>query len=132
MTHYPPHVPHYPRERPYHHPSSVTKITMPVVMVALLLSFVIGVTVVATWQFSALKFTIEGMSDKVDRVVNDLAGRIDGIERELKERTSHRWSKKDHEYWCSRTEQINTDIVFKCAENPGERRIEKTNSWRAR
>lgn len=133
----PPHDRHYHVDPVFVNaaqpPMTINKINMPVIMAVVIGVFLMGITYAATNEFSDLKHAIDRLTDRLEQGVDAMGRRIDRIEKDLGERTADRWSKTDHEIWCARTEQLNSDINFKCAEGTGEKRRNKpinfTKGW---
>lgn len=64
----------------------------------------------------------------MDSLIGDLAGRVTALES----KTQDRWTKSDQDYWCSRTEQVNADMNWRCAELPGQPRVRvQSDGWEA-
>lgn len=88
--------------------TSVTKLTVPAVMVIGVCLFLIGATYHATTQFAEIRHALEKLNEKMDRIASDLSSRVDRVEREG-------WTKTDQQLWCSRAEQVNP--AWRCADN---------------
>lgn len=109
---------------------SVTSLSIPIIIAVVILVSMMGVTYTATNEFANLRHTIEKLADQMQGMAEGLGKRIDRVEDRIEKGTADRWTRKDHDYWCTRTEQVNADLGWKCAENPGQPRIEKRFNWR--
>lgn len=101
--------------------TSINRLTIPIISAVAAALFLMSMTYTLTSQFESLKYAIDKLTDQVEQVRGDLAGRITSLERA----TKNGWTGADQEFWCARTEQLNSDIGWRCAERPGEPRRRK-------
>lgn len=136
---------HYPRGE--HHPEavfvnapsapsdqSITKMTVPLLLVGSLVVFVSVGTYLVTSNFSEIKHSLVDIASKMEDLKNNLADRIDRVEREADVRSRDRYTRTQHDLWCSRTEQLNAGIGWKCAdvdENSRYKFAPQINGWSA-
>lgn len=93
---------------------SVRDGNMPVVMVVSVVVFLTGLAVIGTRAFGSIEYAVLDMSRKLDSVVSSMSSRMDRMEA----RTADRWTRQNHDYWCSKTEQLNSKIGWRCADSP--------------
>lgn len=131
------HQHHYPEAVFLNAPtsSSVTKMTMPVVMFFGAMIIVTGAVWLAATQLTSLGYKIDSvkteLGNQIERLSGNLEARVSATEQRIEQGAKDRWTRKDHDYWCTRTEQLNAGWI--CAENPGERRTLKpsaVDAWR--
>jgi len=131
----PQYAPHYPEQafimNTGPRETSINKLTMPIVMF-----FGAIITVGVAAAFAATQLTTLG--HKIDTVQSTLGLQIERLGNSLERRVSKNetgvgairagaWARKDHEFWCARTEQVNTALGWRCAENPGDPRRVKSS-----
>lgn len=134
---------HYPQG---HHPeavflnapredTSITKMTVPLLLVGSLVVFVSVGTYLVTANFSEIKHALTDIAEKMEDLKGDIADRISRVEREADQRTKDRYTRTQHDLWCSRTEQLNSSIGWRCADVDDQRRMQpaaQVNGWEAR
>lgn len=111
----------------------VNRISVPLLMVLIGAVALVGATYTATTQFSEIKIAIERLSDKLSSELGNQSGRIGRLEAEMQARTQDRFTKTEHELWCSRTEQANVNTGWKCAQLDGRVQFApRVNGWEQR
>lgn len=112
----------YPAEVPQRS-TSVSSLNVPFLLVIAgaiaLVSITGGITYSATIQFTEIRTAIERLTDKFIARSDSQDARIDRVERAMSEKTLDRYTRTEHELWCSRTEQANAAIGWKCANLEG-------------
>lgn len=99
---------------------SIKNTNIPLLMAVVAAMFLMGAAAAATRQLTGMEYAILDLGRKFDAAVQSVSHRIDRLEGQ----TQDRWTRTDHEFWCSRTEQINTANGWKCAESPGQKRVQ--------
>ena len=115
--------------------TSITKMTVPLLLVGSLVVFVSVGTYLVTANFSEIKHALTDISEKMEDLKGDIADRINRVEREADQRTKDRYTRTQHDLWCSRTEQLNSSIGWRCADIDDQRRMQpaaQVNGWEAR
>lgn len=98
---------------------SVNKVNVPLLLVLIGAVALVGATYTATIQFAEIKSAIERLGDKLVNELTGQAAHISRLESEMNARTADRFTRSEHELWCSRTEQANAAIGWKCANLEG-------------
>lgn len=96
--------------------TSVKSLTIPLVIAIGGAAALVSLTYFGTTHFNDIKYAIEKLSDKVDTLSNNVNDRIQRLEVEVNEKTIDRYTRRDHDFWCARTETLNSDIGWKCAD----------------
>jgi len=113
--------------------TSVNRISVPLLMVLIGAVALVGATYTATTQFNDIKVAIERLGDRLTAELGTQATRIGRLEAEMQARTQDRYTKTEHELWCSRTEQANITTGWKCADLEGRIRFApRVNGWDAK
>lgn len=115
--------------------TSITKMTVPLLLVGSLVVFVSVGTYLVTANFSEIKHSLTDIAEKMEDLKGDIADRINRVEREADQRTKDRYTRTQHDLWCSRTEQLNSSIGWRCADIDDQRRMQpaaQVNGWEAR
>lgn len=99
--------------------TSLTRLTVPLVMMGTICIFLISVTALATSQFGEIKYAIDGLSRQLDAINTSLSDRISRIEQDAVSRSREQWTKTDHDLWCAKAEQINSNSGWRCGESGG-------------
>lgn len=110
----------------------VNSISVPLLMVLIGAVALVGATYTATSHLNEIKVAIQRLGDKLAVDIGNHSDRIGRIETELQNRTADRYTRSEHDLWCSRTEQANIASGWKCASLSG--RIEfapRVNGWTA-
>lgn len=103
---------------------------MPLLMVLIGAVALVGATYTATTQFNEIKTAIERLGDKLTSELGTQANRIGRLEAEMQARTVDRYTKTEHELWCSRTEQANAANGWRCATLDGRLQFApRTQGW---
>lgn len=112
--------------------TSITRMTVPAVMVVSLAAALVWATYAATSQFGDIKHAIDKLSSRIEALTGELSQRIGRLEQN----DADRWSKKDHEIWCAKAERANQSIGWTCgddaAPNPRPAPVPQVNGWTAR
>lgn len=114
--------------------TSITRLTVPLILVGSFGVFLVVATYAATSQFADIKHAIDKLTGKVDSLTGELSGRITRVEQDAAARARAEWTKRDHETWCAKAERANQALGWTCGEN-GEtaaRFAPQVNGWSAR
>lgn len=148
------HPPRYAEAPRQHHPDaifvnqsappdklSITKMTVPVILVMTGAVALMYGTYLGTSELSGIKNSIENLSRDVKTYSETLSARVDRLEYDVQARTASRWTRQQHEWWCARTELVNSAIGWKCADDVPSRvetnaatgaNVPTVNGWAAR
>ena len=97
--------------------TSITRMTVPLLLVGSLVVFVSVGTYLVTANFAEIKHALTDIASKMEDLKND------------------RYTRTQHDLWCSRTEQLNSSIGWRCADVDDQRRMQpaaQVNGWEAR
>lgn len=115
-----------PRPHPtgYTYPTQQTetqigKINVPLLLVMIGGVALVGATYTATIQFAEIKSAIERLGYKLVTELGGQSARIGRLEADMQNRTADRYTRTEHELWCSRTEQANAALGWKCGNLEG-------------
>ena len=120
MSTTPPHVPRYAPDRPYfeaheniyvgrgeRRATSFESITVPILIVILGAAGLVSATYFATHELSQINSSLGPISRDVREVRDRFDREIERVKEDLERETADRWTRKDHEVWCSKAERIN-------------------------
>jgi len=115
-----PHPTGYMYPVPQSRETSISKLSVPFLLVfggaLALVSATGGITYSATMAFTQLKSSIDTLSEKVTQKLDSQDERIGRLERDVSDRTADRYTRTDHDLWCSRTEQLNAKLGWRCSD----------------
>ena len=97
--------------------TSITRMTVPLLLVGSLVVFVSVGTYLVTANFAEIKHALTDIASKMEDLKND------------------RYTRTQHDLWCSRTEQLNSGLGWRCADVDDQRRMQpaaQVNGWEAR
>lgn len=115
--------------------SSITRLTVPVLLVCSLAVFLVIATYLATSQFADIKHAIDKLSSKVETLTGELAARITRVEQDQADIKRETWTRRDQEVWCAKIERANQAMGWTCSEEGGvtARYVQpQVNGWSAR
>jgi len=115
--------------------NSITRLTVPVLLVCSLAVFLVIATYLATSQFADIKHAIDKLSGKIETLTGELAARITRLEQDATVKEREAWTRRDHEVWCAKAERANQALGWTCAEEAGitARYVQpQVNGWSAR
>lgn len=114
--------------------TSVTRLTVPLLIVISTAIFLVSATYAATSQFADIKHSIDKLAGKIESMTGELAGRINRLEQDGERRDRDGWTKRDQEVWCAKAERANQATGWTCSgEKPDVARFApQVNGWAAR
>ncbi len=114
MGHIPPIDQRYRPQRSAYGPppreektSSVLKLHMPLLTAIALCIFIAGATTVVVSQFYGLQNALTRIGDQLASFTTAFTKRVTQLETAIDESRQDRFTRTDHEIWCSRTEMLN-------------------------
>lgn len=95
---------------------SLGNINVPIMNVLIIGVWIVGTTISIVWQYYNVQSSLTSIGTEVKIINEKLGDRISNIEKEIDLRQATGWTRRDHEYWCSKTEQQNP--AWKCGSFP--------------
>jgi hypothetical protein len=115
-------------------PTSITRLTVPILLVVSFGGFLVVATHLTTAQFSEIRHAIERLSAKIESLTGELSTRISRVENDTSELAKQGWSRRDHETWCAKAERANQASGWTCGDTEPLRRYPapaqpQVNGW---
>jgi hypothetical protein len=87
------------------------------VMAVAVAVFLISTTYGIATQFGDIKHDIADLSRQVLSITTSVTERVTKLETHIDDSVRDGWDRRDHDLWCARTEERNSKLGWKCADD---------------